>query len=72
VARQPHFHGVDAQLNFEQVGSVLTIRGHVPTFFLKQILQRALLDLDGVKQIDNRVEVAYCRVSKVRRSIKRV
>ena len=36
---------------------VLTVRGRVPTFYLKQIVQTRLRDLDGVKQIDNQVDV---------------
>ena len=36
---------------------VLTIRGRVPTFYLKQILQEVLRDVDGVSRIDNQVNV---------------
>jgi len=36
---------------------VLTVRGRVPSFYLKQIVQTRLRDLDGVKQIDNQVDV---------------
>ena len=37
--------------------NVLVIRGRVPTFYLKQLLQDALKQVDGVRRIDNRVEV---------------
>ena len=36
---------------------VLTLHGRVATFYLKQVLQTLLMDLDGVRQIDNEVEV---------------
>ena len=36
---------------------VLTLRGRVATFYLKQVLQTLLMDLDGVPQVDNEVEV---------------
>ena len=37
--------------------SVLILRGRLPTFYLKQILQTMLKDLDGVQQINNQVDV---------------
>jgi hypothetical protein len=36
---------------------VLVIRGRVPTFYLKQLLQDALKEIEGVRRLDNRVEV---------------
>ena len=36
---------------------VLTLRGRVPTFYLKQVLQARLTDLDGVVEIHNQVDV---------------
>jgi len=33
------------------------LRGRVPSFYLKQILQTWLRRLDGVEQIDNQVDV---------------
>lgn len=33
------------------------IRGRVPTFYLKQLLQDALKQVEGVRRIDNRIEV---------------
>jgi hypothetical protein len=61
VRSQPHFRGIDVELDFEQVDDVLIVRGQVPTFFLKQVLQRALADLDGIGRVENCVEVTYCR-----------
>jgi hypothetical protein len=36
---------------------VLTLRGRVPTYYLKQIAQSVVVDLAGVERIDNRIEV---------------
>ena len=44
-------------ISFEFKGGVLTLRGRVPTYYLKQILQTWLRKLDGVNQIDNQVDV---------------
>ena len=37
---------------------VLTLRGRVPTFYLKQIAQELIRQLDGVVEINNRLVVA--------------
>jgi CheY-like chemotaxis protein len=36
---------------------VLTLRGCLPTYYLKQVAQSAVATIDGVKQIDNEIEV---------------
>ncbi len=36
---------------------VLTVCGRVPSFYLKQLAQTALRDVNGVTRIDNRIEV---------------
>ena len=37
---------------------VLTLRGRVPSFYLKQVAQELIRRLDGAEEINNRVEVA--------------
>jgi hypothetical protein len=37
----------------------LVVRGTVPTYFLKQVLQNVLMDVEGVRLIDNQVSVVY-------------
>lgn len=39
------------------VNGVLTLRGTVPTFYLKQIAQTVVLNLPQVSRVDNRIEV---------------
>ena len=47
---------------------MLTLEGRVGTFYFKQILPTKLLDLPGVTQIDNRVDVVNPRgLSSVRK-----
>jgi hypothetical protein len=45
------------RVTFQFQDGVLTLRGRVPTFYLKQLLQSWLKDLDGVREIDNQVDV---------------
>ena len=43
--------------NSVQRRDVLTVRGCVPTFYLKQVLQTMLKELNGVGRVDNQVDV---------------
>jgi hypothetical protein len=52
-----HFRGRADNFEFECSKKVLVIRGRVPTFYLKHLLQDALKQVDGVRRIDNRVDV---------------
>ena len=60
VAQHCHFYGRANRFQFVQFDDVLTIRGCVPTFYLKQVLQSLLKDLEGVRWIDNQVDVVAC------------
>ena len=57
IARDAHFRGRADTFEFECNANVLVIRGCVPTFYLKQLLQDALKQLEGVQRIDNLVDV---------------
>jgi len=48
-----HFRDID----FDYEDGVLRLRGCLPSFYLKQVLQTALKDVDGVRRIDNQVDV---------------
>ena len=41
--------------SFEQ--GIPTLEGRLPSFYLRQVLQAHLRDLEGVTRIDNRVDV---------------
>lgn len=58
LAEQHHcFRGRAGNFDFSWHGGVLTVRGSVPSFYLKQVLQTVLRRLDGVARIDNQVDV---------------
>jgi osmotically-inducible protein OsmY len=42
-------------------GGVLTLRGRLPSYHLKQIAQTAVAEVPGVVEVDNRVEVTAPR-----------
>lgn len=57
VSQHPHFRGREANFTYEYCEDVLIIRGRVPTYYLKQLLQTVLKDVSGVAYLDNQVEV---------------
>lgn len=46
-----------SQVTFRYAQGVLILQGRLSSFYLKQVLQTLLRDLEGVKRIDNQVEV---------------
>jgi len=44
-------------ISFEYSDGTLALNGMLPTFYLKQVLQTMLLGIDGVNEIENRVDV---------------
>jgi hypothetical protein len=52
-----HFRGRAGRFELVCLGDVLVVRGAVPSFYLKQVLQTILRDVDGIGQIDNQVAV---------------
>jgi hypothetical protein len=60
VSQLPHLFGSNTQLQFESRGGILIVSGYVPSFFLKQVLHRALLRIEGVERLEDRVRVVYC------------
>ncbi len=57
LAKHAHFRGRADMFVFECSENVLVIRGCVPTFYLKQLLQTALTQVEGVERVDNCVDV---------------
>lgn len=57
LSRHSHFHGRADCFQFQEQGEVLVIEGTVPSFYLKQMLQCALLNLRSISRIENRVQV---------------
>jgi hypothetical protein len=69
LSQHPHFRGRAGSFEYECREDVLIVRGCVPTFYLKQVLQTVLKDVEGVASIENRVDViSSYGVSSVRGS----
>jgi hypothetical protein len=49
-------------------GGVLTLRGCLPTYYLKQVAQAVVARIDGVRQVVNDIEVACAVLRDVRRA----
>lgn len=47
------------KVDFEAERGHVVLRGHVNSFFQKQMAQEAILRVDGVEMIDNRLEVRW-------------
>jgi hypothetical protein len=58
LAQHVHFRGHLDCLEIDCREEKLIINGKLPSFYLKQVLQTILRDVPGVRQIDNRVNVA--------------
>jgi hypothetical protein len=56
-----HFRRRAGGFEFRCDEDILVVRGSVPTFYLKQVLQSVLRDLEGVRGIDNQVMVVSSR-----------
>jgi osmotically-inducible protein OsmY len=53
-----YFQGRSAGIQIEEHQGVLTLRGSLPSFYLKQLLQTVVRDIEGVGRVDNQVVVA--------------
>lgn len=60
----PALHGLTCEFS----EGVLTLRGRVPTYYLKQIAQAAVLQLDGVSEVVNSVDVVSSQFPRLVRS----
>ena len=56
-----HFRGRTRHIHIEDHQGELVLRGSVPTYYLKQVLQEVVRDVGGVQRIDNRVDVCSPR-----------
>jgi osmotically-inducible protein OsmY len=55
LRRSPYYDVRNAACNFHE--GVLTLRGRVSSYYLKQMAQTLVRRLDGVGEIDNQLEV---------------
>ena len=57
LEQHPHFSGRCQFLRVEVSDRVLRLAGYLPSFFLKQLAQEAVRDLDGIDEIENHIIV---------------
>lgn len=58
IRSNPYLSG--RQLRFETCEGRVVLRGVVNSYYQKQMAQEALRHVDGVEQIENDLEVAWC------------
>lgn len=54
----PNFQGRSQWIHCRYSNGLLNVSGKLPSFYLKQIAQEVLRELEGVDQIENRIVVA--------------
>jgi len=56
---QPHFRGrTEAiQIHYNPSDASLRLDGRLPSYFLKQVLQSVLRDIDGVSRVQNNITI---------------
>jgi|GEM_PF-4035133 len=57
LERNPHFHAHTSEIAVELDGHTLILTGQLSSFYLKQLLQESLRNIDGIEKIDNQVNV---------------
>jgi len=57
LERHPRFRGRSRTIQLEFREGTIILSGRVPSFYLKQLLQEAMRNIEGVEKIDNRVDV---------------
>ncbi len=68
LTNHPQFRGRASAFEFVKRDRVLQVHGQVPSFYLKQLLQSVLRELEGLGSIDDRVDVVSVDgLSSVRR-----
>lgn len=57
LERSVYFRGRGNRFHFLFRDGILTVRGRVPTFYLKALLERIVRRVDGVRRVRNQVDV---------------
>ena len=57
ITTSPYFNG--RKLRFEAAGNSVVVSGEVTSYFEKQMAQETLRRVEGVEQVDNRLEVVW-------------
>ena len=59
LEREPLFRGRSQLIEMAEKDGKLSLRGRLPSYYLKQMLQTILRDVRGVEEIDNQVAVDW-------------
>ncbi len=59
LERSPIFKGRSRHIRLDERNGHLVVQGRLPSFYLKQMLQTVLRQVEGVERIDNRVMVDW-------------
>jgi osmotically-inducible protein OsmY len=57
LEHHPHFRGRVSDVFIEHEGRTLYLTGHLPTFYLKQLVQEAVRHVPGVLEVHNLIDV---------------
>jgi hypothetical protein len=57
LSNHAHFRRRAGGFQYQYFEEALIVHGSVPSFYLKQLLQTVLMELDGIQRIENRVDV---------------
>ena len=60
LEHHPHFRGRIADVYIEHQGRTVFLKGRLPTFYLKQLVQEAVRHVPGVQQVRNLIDVVNC------------
>lgn len=58
IIGHPQLSRLSPQLSFYFTDGCLMIAGQVPSFYLKQVVQEVARKIDGVRTVENRIEVS--------------
>jgi hypothetical protein len=59
LEQHPHFRGRSSMFIIELIGETIVLMGRVPSYYLKQLLQEAVMAMPGVVNVDNQVRVFW-------------
>ena len=59
LEQHPHFRGRTSLIQIELVEETIVLSGSLPSYYLKQLLQEAIMPMPDVTDIDNRVLVTW-------------
>ena len=57
IQESDRFRHLADRIQVDAIDGSLVLHGNLPSFFMKQMLQTILRDIEGVKSIENHVEV---------------